>query len=86
MSSHVPPNTSSFTNGLKSELKGPSMDEIKHLPCTISNIIKVLKMFTNVGQVNYINSADLCIAAGNTGCGKSTMLLSLCYGVNSLQE
>ena len=30
------------------------------------------------------NSLDLCIAIGNTGCGKSTMLTSLMFGTDML--
>ena len=36
--------------------------------------------------LNKVNQSNLILAVGNTGCGKSTMMTSLMFGVDALEE
>lgn len=68
------------------EKQKPSLDkeEIAKLPITWENIINVLRgAFEGLEQVN---DEDIVVAIGNTGVGKSTMLMSLIYGPQCLEE
>ena len=58
------------------------------MPCTLGNLIEILKRAQNyiLEHVPNLSEGSLIIAIGNTGCGKSTMLTSLIYGTESLQE
>ena len=51
--------------------------------CNLENIMFVLeRAFKNLKK---LQSKNIILAVGNTGCGKSTMLTSLMYGPESLE-
>lgn len=60
-------------------------DNLVHKKCTLGNLVKVLKEAFKVLDQNQIEKADIILAVGNTGCGKSTILNSLVFGPDSLQ-
>jgi len=57
---------------------------LRNEPCTLHNIARYLKALFD--KLELIKDQDLVIALGNTGCGKSTMLTSLLYGPEALEE
>ena len=50
----------------------------------MSELVKNLKKADD--ELNILQDEDIVVVIGNTGCGKSTMLSSLIYGVSSLYE
>lgn len=56
---------------------------IKELPCNLHNIARCLQVIFK--QLKMIDSKNVILALGNTGCGKSTMLNSLINGSDSLR-
>ena len=63
-------------------------DQIKELEFNLGNIRRVLIQFEKMNLLKGVDTydTDLCVTIGNTGCGKSTMLNSLCFGPESLKE
>lgn len=63
-------------------------EKILQMPCTLGNLIEILKRAQSyiLEHVPNLQDGNLIVAIGNTGCGKSTMLTSLIYGTDSLQE
>jgi Tfp pilus assembly pilus retraction ATPase PilT len=59
-------------------------DTLKQMDCNLVNIAMVLKLVFE--QLNAADNADLVLAIGNTGCGKSTMLTSIVFGPGHLDE
>lgn len=53
------------------------------MPFTLENLILVLDQI--YGQLEVAKDADLILAIGSTGCGKSTMMTSLVFGPNALE-
>ena len=59
-------------------------DSLKNMECNLVNLAMVLyKVFE---QLDAADRADLVLAIGNTGCGKSTMLSSVVFGPGYLEE
>ena len=56
---------------------------IMELPCNLHNIARCLQVIFQ--QLKTIDSKNVILALGNTGCGKSTMLNSLINGSDSLR-
>lgn len=54
------------------------------MECTLVNLAMVLKKVFE--RLNAAENADLVLAIGNTGCGKSTMLTSIVFGPGHLEE
>ena len=52
------------------------------LPCNLHNIARCLQVIFR--QPKLIDSKNVILALGNTGCGKSTMLNSMINGPESL--
>ena len=55
-------------------------EQIKQLPVTLSNLVKVCKLAFDQIEKTGIQGKGLILALGNTGCGKSTMISSLVFG------
>ena len=62
----------------------PSKEEIKKMECNFENLIPLLDLIFET--FNMVDGADLLLTVGNKGCGKSTMINSLMYGSQSLEE
>lgn len=58
---------------------------VKDKKLTLKNLTKYLRAAMN-GLQQIEKADDLILAIGNTGCGKSTMIISLLYGPESLEE
>lgn len=57
---------------------------VKELNLTLDNIVKVSKaVFPKIQEAR---DKTLILACGNTGCGKSTLITSLVFGPNMLEE
>jgi len=75
-----------LTDKIVGESKGMlEKDNLVQKKCTLGNLVKVLKEAFKVLDQNQIEKADIILAIGNTGCGKSTILNSLVFGPDSLQ-
>lgn len=57
-------------------------EQVKKLRCNLKNIHKVLEVAFK--RLDPAKGANLVVAVGNTGCGKSTMLTSILFGPDSL--
>ena len=57
---------------------------VRKMPLTLRNIVVVLERALQ--QLDSNCQSDLVMLLGNTGDGKSTMLASLFYGADSLEE
>ena len=57
-------------------------ESLKNKDCNLVNLAMALKLVFD--QLEAAQDADLVLAVGNTGCGKSTMLSSLVYGPGHL--
>ena len=57
-------------------------EKITQLDYTLKNLMFVLTH--GFEQFEDAEGEDLVVAVGNTGCGKSTMLVSLAYGHETL--
>lgn len=62
----------------------PTKEEIKKMECNFENLIPLLDLIFET--FNMVEGADLLVNVGNTGCGKSTMINSLMFGPNTLEE
>lgn len=69
--------------GLASGMELLSKEEVKKMPMTLDNMVLVLEQAYRTLQ--HINDANLILAVGNTGCGKSTMMTSLMFGSDALE-
>ena len=59
-------------------------EKVKKLKCNLVNLYRVLQVaFEKLGPAK---DANLVVAVGNTGCGKSTMLTSILYGSDALEK
>ena len=57
---------------------------VSKMRCELKNIYNVLKVaFETLGPAD---NANLVVAIGNTGCGKSTMLSSILFGPEFLEN
>lgn len=54
------------------------------MECNFENLIPLLDLIFET--FNMVDGADLLLSVGNKGCGKSTMINSLMYGPQSLEE
>ena len=59
-------------------------ETLKNKECTMINLAMALKLVFD--ELEAADGADLVLAIGNTGCGKSTMLTSIVYGPGHLME
>ena len=59
-------------------------EKVKKLKCNLQNIYKVLQVAFET--LSPAKDANLVVAVGNTGCGKSTMLSSIIFGPDCLQK
>lgn len=57
-------------------------ETLKTKDCTLVNLAMALKKVFD--ELEAAEGADLVLAIGNTGCGKSTMLTSIVYGPGHL--
>lgn len=57
---------------------------MKKLKCNLLNIYRVLQVAFE--KLEPAKDANLVVAVGNTGCGKSTMLSSILFGSDSLER
>lgn len=57
-------------------------ESLKNKDCNLVNLAMALKLVFD--QLEAAQDANLVLAVGNTGCGKSTMLSSLVYGPGHL--
>ena len=57
---------------------------IKHKAVSLDNLVMILEEAYK--KLNDINHANLILAIGSTGCGKSTMLTSLMFGPDALEN
>lgn len=62
----------------------PTKEEIKKMECNFENLIPLLDLIFET--FNMVDGADLLLSIGNKGCGKSTIINSLMYGPQSLEE
>lgn len=62
----------------------PTQEEIKKMECNFENLIPLLDLIFET--FNMVDSSDLVLSIGNNGCGKSTLINSLMYGAQSLEE
>ena len=62
----------------------PSIEEITKMECNFENLIPLLDLIFET--FNMVDGADLLLTIGNKGSGKSTMINSLMYGSQSLEE
>lgn len=62
----------------------PTQEEIKKMECNFENLIPLLDLIFET--FNMVDGSDLVLSIGNNGCGKSTMINSLMYGAQSLEE
>lgn len=62
----------------------PTKEEIQKMECNFENLIPLLDLIFET--FNMVDGADLLLSVGNKGCGKSTMINSLMYGPQSLEE
>ena len=62
----------------------PTKEEIKKMECNFENLIPLLDLIFET--FNIVDGADLLLSIGNKGCGKSTIINSLMYGPQSLEE
>ena len=53
-------------------------EKVKKLGCNLKNIYRVLQVAFK--RLDPAKGANLVVAVGNTGCGKSTMLTSILFG------
>lgn len=60
-----------------------SKDSVKKMPKSL--VAMAIALHQAFKKFEIANDADIVLAVGNTGCGKSTMLSSLIDGPNSLQ-
>lgn len=51
---------------------------------SLDNLVNILDVAYNT--LNEVNNANLILAIGGTGCGKSTMLTSLMFGPDALEQ
>ena len=59
-----------------------SRPDVSNLRCSVDNIIKTVRpAFVNIDA---LKGRSLVLCLGTTGCGKSTMLNGLLYGVETL--
>lgn len=58
-------------------------DKIKNMPVTLDNLVLILEEAYKT--LAPISQANLILAIGSTGCGKSTMLTSLMFGPDALE-
>ena len=59
-------------------------EKVKKLRCELKNLHRVLQVaFDKLGPAK---DADIVVAVGNTGCGKSTMLSSILFGSDSHEK
>ena len=58
-------------------------ETLKNKECTLVNLAMALKLVFD--ELEAAEGADLVLAIGNTGCGKSTMLTSIVYGPGHLE-
>ena len=59
-------------------------ESLKDKELNLVNLAMALKLVFD--ELEAAENADLVLAVGNTGCGKSTMLSSLIYGPGHLME
>lgn len=58
-------------------------EKIKDMNVSLDNLVMILEEAYKM--LNEVNHANLILAIGSTGCGKSTMLNSLMFGADSLE-
>ena len=58
---------------------------VKDKKLTLKNLVKYLSAALKALKP-IENAEDIVLAIGNTGCGKSTMIISLLYGHECLEE
>ena len=61
-----------------------SKAHVSALPLNLANLVAILERAYKT--LKDIHQANLILAVGNTGCGKSTMLTSLMFGTDALEE
>ena len=59
-------------------------EDVKTLVPTLDNIVKVSQSVFPL--IEKARGKNLVLACGNTGCGKSTMITSLVFGPEMLEE
>ena len=59
-------------------------ENVKPLQFNLDNLVMILEEAYKT--LNKVNQSNLILAVGNTGCGKSTMMTSLMFGVDALEE
>jgi len=78
------PQTDEFDANNASPQQLKDKECVKKLKCDLKNIYKVLNVaFEDLGEAK---DANLVVAIGNTGCGKSTMLTSILFGPDALHK
>ena len=73
-----------LTNSMSDFFEEMRIDKetLKNKECTLVNLAMALKLVFD--ELEAAEGADLVLAIGNTGCGKSTMLTSIVYGPGHL--
>ena len=61
----------------------PTKEQLLGVNVSLTSIVSALRHA--FAQFELVDDADIVLAVGNTGCGKSTMLSSLVDGPDSLQ-
>ena len=82
----IVPNVQNGTDDAKNYTDADLIDKekVKRLKCNLRNIYRVLSAAFK--QLSPAHGADLVVAVGNTGCGKSTMLTSVLFGADALEK
>ena len=63
----------------------PTPEEINNMECNFENLIPLLDLIFETFKV-IDGSEDLLVSVGNSGCGASTMMNALMYGLDALEE
>ena len=60
--------------------------KVQSLGLSLGNVVQVLQTVLAHNPIQKIEGADLILAVGNTGSGKSTLFTSRAFGIDALEE